>query len=192
MNQAAYFEKQTIPLYGYHYELGRCYYYGLGVPQNIEKALYWYQRIGKGAYENERAFARKYFETYGAPTQAALDSAVARYGPAMREEGIPEAFLPLACYAQEGDAKAQYDLAECYEGLSIIREDCLLPWDHSLAMKWYQRSAEQEYAPAQFRLSGLYFLDHNDLEKNAYWYKKAASNGFPVDEDFLALLNDES
>ncbi len=56
-------------------------------------------------------------------------------------------FRPLA---EQGDAKAQYNLGEAYEkGLGV-------PWDSVKAAKWYRKAAEQGNALAQNALGVMY------------------------------------
>ena len=76
--------------------------------------------------------------------------------------------------AEQGDAKAQFDIAVIYyQGLRI---------DQNLqeAAKWYLKSAEQGYSPAQANLSSMYLqgvgVERNDAEAKK-WIDKAIERG---------------
>ena len=48
--------------------------------------------------------------------------------------------------AEQGDAQSQYELALCYDlGMGVDK-------DLSIAFEWYQKSADQDYAKAQYNL----------------------------------------
>ena len=76
--------------------------------------------------------------------------------------------------AKDGDAKAQFLLAESYfNGRGT-------PQDFSLAIKWYTASAEQEFVQAQERLGNLYLSGKfipQDVELGAMWFSRAAKQG---------------
>jgi TPR repeat protein len=73
----------------------------------------------------------------------------------------PSLLRPLA---QQGNAKAQYELGEMYDsGLGV-------PQDFAEAVKWYRRAADQDYADAQGALARMY------------------SNGWGVPNDYLLAL----
>ena len=51
--------------------------------------------------------------------------------------------------AEAGNAKAQCDLGVCYyDGLGIDK-------DYNKSMEWFDKSAKQGYAEAQFRMAGF-------------------------------------
>ena len=76
--------------------------------------------------------------------------------------------------AEQGDAKAQYNLAECYSlGKGVSK-------DYTQAVYWYRRSAKHGFAAACYKLAelskfGLCGLSE-DLNTALYWYEKAAKN----------------
>ncbi len=76
--------------------------------------------------------------------------------------------------ANEGDAKTQYDLGECYHrgiGVDISYEK---------AIKWWRKSAIQNNADAQYSM-GLCYYKGEGVDKNTtivkYWLEKACNNG---------------
>lgn len=81
--------------------------------------------------------------------------------------------------AKKGDAKAQFDLGVWYESE--------IPSNEVEALNWYRKSAEQGFAPAQYKVGYAYAIGqgvpHDDTEA-AKWYRKAADQGHA-----LAQLN---
>ena len=84
-------------------------------------------------------------------------------------------FEELLRLAEQGDAKAQYNLGVMY------RKGHGVPQNDAEAVKWYRKSAEQGDAHAQFNLGFMYNngkgVPQNDAEA-AKWYRKAAD--FPA------------
>ena len=76
--------------------------------------------------------------------------------------------------AQEGNAKAEYNLGQMY-----ISGDGV-PQDVDEAQNWYRRSAEHGYSEAQYTLGALHFRQVVALkshEEAVGWYRKAAEQG---------------
>lgn len=76
--------------------------------------------------------------------------------------------------AQEGNAKAEYNLGQMY-----ISGDGV-PQDVGEAQRWYRRSAEHGYDEAQYTLGALHFRRVAALsshEEAVEWYRKAAEQG---------------
>jgi uncharacterized protein len=78
--------------------------------------------------------------------------------------------------AEQGDANAQYDLAERYhDGLGVQR-------DHQLALAWFQRAAQQGHPRAQTNLGLMLFLGRgttaNPVEA-VKWLTLAVRHGDP-------------
>ncbi len=76
--------------------------------------------------------------------------------------------------AEQGDAKAQYNLGVIYSSGQGV------PQDYAQAVAWYRKAAEQGLAPAQFNL-GLLYLDgkgvRQDYTQAVVWFSKAAEQG---------------
>ena len=67
------------------------------------------------------------------------------------QSGKYEPYSPeLVKKAEAGDAKAQYNLGQCYENGQVGIKD------NKEAVKWYTKSAEQGYAKTAFALSRCY------------------------------------
>lgn len=73
--------------------------------------------------------------------------------------------------AYDGDPVAQVALGNIFEN----GED--VPIDKTEAASWYQRAAEQKYAPGQYALATL--LSETDSETAHYWLEKSADQNFP-------------
>lgn len=64
--------------------------------------------------------------------------------------------------------------------------------DLAEAVKWYERAAKAEYAPAQYRLGNFYEKGHgikSDANQAAVWYKRAADQGNALAMHNLAVIN---
>ncbi|OGV62043.1 MAG: hypothetical protein A3K19_27510 [Lentisphaerae bacterium RIFOXYB12_FULL_65_16] len=76
--------------------------------------------------------------------------------------------------AEQGDAKAQYRLAEIYaRGTGV-------PRDKAEAAKWYRAAAKQGHAEAQCHLGWMYDIGDGvprDQTEAAKWYRTAAEQG---------------
>jgi len=84
--------------------------------------------------------------------------------------------------AEQGDAKAQYNLGMCYyNGEGVVK-------DQTEAVKWWRKAAEQGHAKAQSTL-GVYYSDANPVEA-AKWFRKAAEQGDAQAQYFLGACYD--
>ncbi|MVV49016.1 sel1 repeat family protein [Pseudomonas sp. PB120] len=90
--------------------------------------------------------------------------------------------------AQDGDAKAQYQLGKLYYFGSGVEVD------YKKAFYWFKLSAERGVREAQHNLAVMY-QDGNGTEKNEaaswQWYTQAAKNGFAPSQEILTS-NDRS
>ncbi|WP_136659860.1 peptidoglycan-binding protein [Nitratireductor sp. XY-223] len=107
--------------------------------------------------------------------------------PVMDVELPPESVGPLALReaAANGDSLALFEIGARYtEGRGVAT-------DLTEAAKWYQRSADRGFAPAQYRLANFYEkgsgLDR-DVDKAMNWYEKAAEQGNASAMHNLAVL----
>lgn len=74
----------------------------------------------------------------------------------------------LIQFAEAGDCKSQYKLASMYEFGDGVEKNI------NTAMMWYQKSAEQGYAPAQHMMG----WHAKDCTTGFKWYKLAADQGY--------------
>lgn len=76
--------------------------------------------------------------------------------------------------AEQGDAQAQYNLANCYFIGNSIEQN------YQVAAKWFRKAADQGHAYAQFLL-GVMFDNGYGVEQNYQeafkWFRKAANQG---------------
>ena len=65
-----------------------------------------------------------------------------------------------------------------------------VPEDHTEAVKWYRKAADQNYAPAQHSIGGCYFVGHGviwDYEEAIKWYRKAADQHYALSQCSLGI-----
>lgn len=92
-----------------------------------------------------------------------------------RAEENPK-FSEVSIAANRGDAKAQNDL-----GVIYLHSH---PHDTENAMKWFELSANQGYAPAQYNMGQLYWKGDRhckcpDYTEALKWFQKAAEQNYP-------------
>ncbi|TAH01778.1 MAG: sel1 repeat family protein, partial [Sphingobacteriales bacterium] len=84
------------------------------------------------------------------------------------------AILPLSKAAEQGYARAQYNLGLMYEeGIGVLQ-------DKKEAISWYFKAAEQGVADAQYNLGIMYTKGEGvlqDKKEAVNWYRKAAEQG---------------
>lgn len=87
---------------------------------------------------------------------------------------IPDAAIRIRLNAEQGDAKAQYDLGHIYYHGEGVRQD------YAQAARWYHKAADQGYAKAQYGLGYMYSHAQGvpqDFAAAVRWYQKAADQG---------------
>jgi TPR repeat protein len=88
-----------------------------------------------------------------------------------------QSFQLIQSKANQGDAKAQFNLALLYyHGLGT-------PHDSKQAVYWYTKAAEQGHVNAQYSLGSLYYNGYGeevpqDTKQAVYWLTKAAEQGY--------------
>ena len=85
-----------------------------------------------------------------------------------------ETFEETRAKAEQGDAKAQFDVGLRYSnGLSVVKND-------SEAVKWFREAGEQDLAEAQLNI-GWHYANGDGVEKDedrgVNWFHKAANQG---------------
>ncbi len=105
--------------------------------------------------------------------------------------GIVRAAVAVAWYrraAEQGDARAQYNLGVMYaEGLGV-------PQDAAAAVAWYRRAAEQGDATAQNNLGAMYAEGlgvPQDAVEAVAWYRRAAEQGDATAQSNLGGMYDQ-
>ena len=157
------------------FNLGERFYYGRGVKQDYEKAVYWYtQSSDRGDGSSQKKLAECLRLGQGTPQDCAL--AAKRYTQAA-EQGDYDSQKALILLYQNGGTglKKNIDTAE------KLSERYGIPLSVSEIDELTEK-AKSGSADAQFRLGNIYWLgsgtaaDHAEAVK---WYKMAADNGDP-------------
>lgn len=147
------------------FELAIKYDKGEGVPQDGEKAKYWYEKAASNGVA-DAAYSMGYLYAMGEYVQK---------DPAKAIEWFKKA-------AMGGSSEAQFALALAYQkGLSIEK-------DESLAASWYEKSAEQGNPRAQYNLGLIYDKGIGVKQDQQYameLYAKAAAQGDPRAQEIL-------
>lgn len=105
---------------------------------------------------------------------------------AYNKQNYIEALNLFYVVAQEGDAKAQYNVALMYENGQGVTKDL------RQAKKWYEKAAKNGNAKAAYNLARLYHsLDGKQphaIDMAKYWYEKAIEGGITEAYNNLATL----
>jgi TPR repeat protein len=184
------------------YEMGVMYEHGLGVGEDIESALSWFQRAAEnGNFEAQCKLVKIYSEKEQAPQYETLaldlyeeimaDPAVAmgstmdgyvikiKFGCEHGKNAIRFDFFHDM--AEKGYACAQYVIGtKYYIGEDMLGHPSESLKDYSLAYKWLLKSAKQGYADAQCAVGWLY-IEGSGVTQNNFlafdWFSKAANQG---------------
>jgi TPR repeat protein len=148
---------------------------GLGTPINMVEAIQWYQMAaGAGNPLATARLARIYFSGNGVEEDQPAGERLAK--------GI---FSPILTAAEKGDAIAQNTVGTMYaDGLGV-------PRDSAEALKWLQKSADQNLPQAQANLAVLYengYGVRTSFTEAAKWYQKAAEQGNAMGQAYLGDL----
>jgi TPR repeat protein len=101
------------------------------------------------------------------------------YATALRE------WRPLA---EQGDARAQYNLGVLY------RKGRGVPQDDVQARRWYEKAAAQGQAKAQYNLGTLYLNGGGvpkDYQQALRWFRMAADQGEALAQTRIGIMYDE-
>jgi TPR repeat protein len=159
--------------------LGAAYCYGLGVDKDYQQAAYWYEKAAnQGRSEAQCTLGWLYHCGLGVPKNLSLAIYWYRMAAAQQHETLSqEARIYL------GDIYAQGDCVP----VNLTQAN---HW-YEQALAYYQHLAEQGWAPAQYSLGLMHERGkgvQHDREKAAYWYRKAADNGYELAKSALANL----
>ena len=130
------------------YELGNCYYDGIGVPRDINAAVGWMKMAAERDYAEAQFRLAEILETWG------------------NDVGRSEIPYWYGKAAKQGLIKAAYALGHCYDfGVgSVIKPD------KALAEKWYRIAAEKGNPEAQCAMCRF----SKDENESVQWIRKAA------------------
>ncbi|MBS4943952.1 MAG: sel1 repeat family protein [Neisseria mucosa] len=100
-------------------------------------------------------------------------------------DNVPD-FKETLQAAEQGNAKAQYNLGQMYRNGQGVRQD------YAQAEQWYRKAAEQGIAQAQYNL-GVMYANGLGVRQNykiaKEWFGKACDNGFQPGCDAYRKLN---
>ena len=147
--------------------LGTMYFYGSGVPKDLEQAVTWYRKAAdQGLAIAQKNLGNMYQNGSGVPKD--LEQAAAWYRKA----------------ADQGLALAQNQLGWMYQnGWGV-------PKDLEQAVAWYRKAADQGLAIAQNNLGNIYLNGEGvpaDLKVAIEWFTKAAAQGLRDAQNNLRL-----
>lgn len=175
--------------------LGHCYFYGIGVKRDLDKAKSYYEigakdgnvealnNLGEYYYEDgEYEEAVKWYNKANVQGFAKAINNIGKffYDGYFVDEDYKEAIRWFTEAANRGCVDAQFHLAECYDMGDGVDED------FEKALYLYEKAANQGHNGAIFRLGNIYEYGVGvdiDLEKAMYWYSKGA-----LLDDFLCNL----
>ena len=145
--------------------LGYVYKHGLGVEQNYQKAIKFYQlSANKGNESAQHNLGSLYDDSY------------------VMEQDLEQAFKFYQLASNKGYAPAQYSLGHMYRyGLGV-------DINYELACKFFQLAADQEYTGAQIDLAHMYTIGFGvaqDYKQAHKLYQLAADKN--IDEAFDGL-----
>ncbi len=112
--------------------------------------------------------------------EAAFNAGVAAY----KRGNYATAIRELRPLAEQGHAKAQYNLGQMY------RKGQGVPQDYAEAVKWYRKAAKQGVAEAQYILGSMYkdgLGAPQDYAEAVKWYRKAAEQGYAKAQNNLGF-----
>ncbi len=116
-----------------------------------------------------------------APAWAGFNEGVAAY----KRGDYATALHEFRRLAEQGEAKAQFNLGNMYENGQGV------PRDKARAVKWWRKAAEQGHAEAQYNLGVMYDKGQGvtqDYAKALQWYRKAAEQGLATAQHNLGNM----
>ena len=139
------------------FNLGFIYYKGEGIPQDYQKAAYWWQKVAEQGYSGAQNNLGAMYE---------------------KGQGKPQDYQKAVYWyqksAEQGYSEAQNNLGTMYEKGQGV------PQDDQKAVYWYQKSAEQGFAQAQSNLGVMYGVGRGvpqDYQRAYVWFNLAAAQG---------------
>ena len=154
------------------YMISIFYQMGYGVPQDLTESVAWYKKASQASdsVKAKIAVAKRYI----IPTSVIHDP--------------KQAFVWMESAAVDGDAEAQYLLADMYlQGKGIDKSEME-------ALTWYGKAADQNSAYAQYSLGVMYYngqgTEQNLLEANK-WLELAALQGHSEAQYLLGRMYEQ-
>ena len=148
------------------YNLGLCYYAGLGVTQNYTSAVEYFRKAAEQGNVKSITYLGNCYEK-GLGVKANFRKAVSYYQQA----------------AANGYAEAQYQLGLCYVGrwgeldrIPAFKADVGTFRNEYKAVSWFREAADQGHVKAQYNL-GMCYMGLGDYRSAVTWFQIAANNG---------------
>ncbi len=129
------------------YELAQGYYYGNGLPLNIEKGVTWFKRAAENHHAPAQLFLARLYEK-GEHRPQDFTQACEWYAKAL-QQGEEKALIGLKALAQNGFVEAGYVLGQAFEKGQGVTQDLLQ------ARQWYEGASLQNHAPSLYALGAL-------------------------------------
>ncbi len=176
------------------YNLGVCFYNGIGVQQDHTKAVAWF-KVAAERNDPQAQYNLAQCYEYGDGVSRDYEQAVFWFTKAAGH-GMPEAQNNLGEHyyygrgikqdfsravslysksAEQGLAMGQYNLSVCYSEGNGVEQD------YEKAFYWIKKAAEQGFEVAQYNVGGCYYNGkgvEQDYELAVDWYRKAAEQGY--------------
>lgn len=157
--------------------LGVLYDAGIGVLQDTDKALKFYQKAALKNHQNAMMNLYFYYHNHNANTNAnfwlkslaiqGLADAQNAYADTLSDAKKAAEWYEKA--AKQGLAVAQTHLVECYvHGIGVDT-------DYDIAKQWCEKAVAQNYSVAQYFMA-KYFMKSTSAKY--FWYRKAAEQGY--------------
>ncbi len=164
------------------YDLGRCYDCGSGIEFDYGEALKLYRKAAELGYAEAQYELGKYYNGHSDLTEDKTEAlkwwhkaAAQGHENAKKEIEKIDTYAQSLKSAEQGDAKAQFKLALCYEyGYGVKK-------NFDEAMKCFCKAAEQGNAEAQYKLGWCYGEGAGmakDKTVAVKWYRKSAEQGY--------------
>ncbi len=204
-----YFQEAAVACHeNAQYNLGVCYYNGIGVQQDHTKAVSWF-KVAAERNDPQAQYNLAQCYEYGDGVSRDYEQAVlwlakaADYGIAEAQNNLGEHYYygrgtkqdfsrAVNLYresAEQGLAMGQYNLSVCYSEGNGVEQD------YEQAFYWVKKAAERGLAVAQNNVGGCYYNGMGvarDTEEAKRWYKKAADQGYGNAQISLMLLEKEN
>lgn len=152
------------------FQLGDCYFFGLGVPKDMREGASWYRKAAEaGQMKAQFNLGGCFHEGMGV------------------EPDLMAAIQWWRKSAGQDYAPAEISIGDCYifgKGLAQDEEE---------GVRWFRKAAAQNYPAAQHRLGNCYYHGQGvrkDLVQSIQWYRKAAAQGYRPSQRALRDLGD--
>lgn len=188
----------------FQFDMGLCYYIGVGVSQNYSEAVKWFRKAAEQGladaqfnlgicYLSGKGVTQNYSEAVKWFRKAAEQGdEIAQYNLGemyYNGNGVTQNYSEAVKWyrkaAEQGYASAQIDLGTCYSSGKGVTQN------YSEAVKWFRKAAEQGLAAAQYNLGICYYYGlgvTQNLSEAVKWYQKAAEQGYELAKEELKKL----